>query len=66
MIDIRNLTTTGAWRLEDEGEGIGFLAFDLPGEKVNKLTLRVVEDLERILDTLAKDPDLRALVVWNG
>jgi 3-hydroxyacyl-CoA dehydrogenase/enoyl-CoA hydratase/3-hydroxybutyryl-CoA epimerase len=66
MIDIRNLSTTGAWRLEDDGEGIGFLVFDLPGEKVNKLTLSVVEDLERILDTLAKDPELRALVVWNG
>jgi len=66
MIDIQNLTATGAWRLEDGGEGIGFLVFDLPGEKVNKLSLRVVEDLERILDTIAKDPDLRALVVWNG
>jgi 3-hydroxyacyl-CoA dehydrogenase/enoyl-CoA hydratase/3-hydroxybutyryl-CoA epimerase len=66
VIDISGLTATGAWRLEDEGEGIGFLTFDLPGEKVNKLTSAVLEDLERILEALTHDPWLKALIVWGG
>ena len=38
MIDIKPLYSQGAWKLEDEGDGIARLVFDLPGEKVNKLT----------------------------
>jgi 3-hydroxyacyl-CoA dehydrogenase/enoyl-CoA hydratase/3-hydroxybutyryl-CoA epimerase len=66
VIDIKGLTATGAWRLEDEGEGIGFLTLDLPGEKVNKLTSAVLEDLDRILEALTHDPWLKALIVWGG
>ena len=50
MIDIGALTKTGAWTLKDEGEGIWRLVFDLPGEKVNKLTSAVLEDLEAGVD----------------
>jgi 3-hydroxyacyl-CoA dehydrogenase/enoyl-CoA hydratase/3-hydroxybutyryl-CoA epimerase len=66
VIDIGGLTASGAWRLEDEGEGIGFLTLDLPGEKVNKLTSAVLEDLDRILEALTHDPWLKALIVWGG
>jgi len=66
MIDISTLTKTGAWKLEDAGDGIGFLVFDLPEEKLNKLSETVLEDLDRILTELDKDSELKALVVWGG
>jgi 3-hydroxyacyl-CoA dehydrogenase/enoyl-CoA hydratase/3-hydroxybutyryl-CoA epimerase len=66
MIDLDGLTTTGAWRLEEDEEGIAFLVFDLPGEKVNQLTAAVLEDLDRVLAALAKAEALKALIVWGG
>ena len=68
MLDIASMNESGAWRLEaaEDAEGIAFLVFDLPGEKVNKLTSRVLEDLDRILDALARDSSLKALVVVGG
>jgi len=66
MIDIESLTSTGAWRLEDGGAGIAFLVFDLPGERVNKLSEAVLEDLERVLTALEQDGNLRALIVESG
>ncbi len=66
MIDIGTLTKTGAWSLRDEGAGIWRLVFDLPEEKVNKLTAAVLEDLEAVLMALAKQTELKALIVWGG
>ena len=66
MIDIASLSATGAFRLEDEGEGIACLVFDLPGEKVNKLTAGVLHDLARVLDALTKESSLKALIVIGG
>ena len=46
--------------MKDEGNGIWRLVFDLPGEKVNKLTSAVLEDLEAV------QTELKALIVWGG
>ena len=64
--ELNTASVTGAWRLEDEGDGIFRLVFDLPGEKVNKLTSAVLEDLDRILDAIAREPAVKALVVCGG
>ena len=66
MIDISSLSRTAAWRLEDSGDGVGFLVFNLPDETLNKLSEAVLEDLDRILTELGKDETLRALVVLGG
>lgn len=66
MIDLRSQTTTGAWRLEDAGDGIAFLVFDVPGEKVNKLSKAVLEDLDRALSLLAGDGAPKALILVGG
>ena len=58
--------TTGAWRLEPPADGIALLVFDLPGEKVNKLSKAVLDDLDRVLDGIASDERIRALVVLGG
>jgi len=55
-----------AFNLEKEPDGIAVLTFDLPGEKVNKLTAPVMDELDRLLDELRADPAVRALVIRSG
>lgn len=45
-----------AFKLKVEG-GVGVVTFDLPGEKVNILSVKVLEDLGKILDTLDAGSD---------
>lgn len=66
MTGREKISNTGAWRLEAPEDGIAFLVFDLPGEKVNKLSRAVLEDLDRVLDEIAADERIRALVVAGG
>jgi 3-hydroxyacyl-CoA dehydrogenase/enoyl-CoA hydratase/3-hydroxybutyryl-CoA epimerase len=47
-------------------DGIAIVTFDLPNEKVNKLTLTVMEELDRLLDELASKKEIRALVFRSG
>ena len=53
----------GALKLDIRPDWVGILWFDLPGEKVNKLSAAVMEELERVLDDVAKDSRLRGLVI---
>ena len=46
--------------------GIAVLTFDLPSEKVNKLTTAVMSELEQILETLSADHAIKALVIRSG
>ncbi len=43
-----------AFTYEINKDGIAILTFDLPGEKVNKLTTPVMDELDRLLDELAR------------
>jgi 3-hydroxyacyl-CoA dehydrogenase/enoyl-CoA hydratase/3-hydroxybutyryl-CoA epimerase len=47
-------------------ENVAILTFDLPGEKVNKLTMAVMEELDRILDDMASNKEIRSLVFRSG
>ncbi|HUI67162.1 MAG TPA: 3-hydroxyacyl-CoA dehydrogenase NAD-binding domain-containing protein [Nitrospirota bacterium] len=55
-----------AFSYEINKEGIAILTFDLPGEKINKLTMPVMEELDRMLDELAAKKDIKALVFRSG
>lgn len=55
-----------AFRLEVEPDGLAVLAFDLPGEKVNKYSAHVLLELEGVLDGLAKRSDVKALLLVSG
>ena len=46
--------------------GIAVLTFDLPGEKVNKLTTAVMGELDLLLDEIAANHAIRALVFRSG
>jgi 3-hydroxyacyl-CoA dehydrogenase/enoyl-CoA hydratase/3-hydroxybutyryl-CoA epimerase len=50
----------------DRQDGIARLVLDLPGEPVNKLSKTVRDELESILPDLAKDSDVRAVVLLSG
>ena len=55
-----------AFTYDITSEGIAVVTFDLPGEKVNKLTTPVMEELGRLLDELAVKKEIRALVFRSG
>src|SRR5512143_1071459 len=55
-----------AFTYEIDKEGIAVLTFDLPGEKVNKLTTPVMQELGALLDELAAKKEIRALVFRSG
>lgn len=57
---------TQAFQLTVGSDAIARLVFDLPNEKVNKLWLPQLEELEGILDELATRKDIKALVISSG
>lgn len=69
-----NLNGTGsAFQLKDFSEKMGMklfaLVFDLPGEKVNKLSKKVMEDFNQLLpelESLGKQGKIEALVLMSG
>src|SRR5512147_3146805 len=55
-----------AFTYEIDKDGIAVLTFDLPGEKVNKLTTPAMQELDVLLDELASKREIRALVFRSG
>ncbi len=47
-------------------DGIAIVTFDLPGEKVNKLTTTVMEELNKLLGELEGNREIKALVFRSG
>jgi len=55
-----------AFHLDNRSDGVAVLTFDLPNEKVNKLTTPVMNELDQLLDELAADRQVKALVIRSG
>lgn len=55
-----------AFKLSIERDGIARLVFDLPGEKINKLSMTALLELESHLDKLATNKDIKALEIMSG
>jgi 3-hydroxyacyl-CoA dehydrogenase/enoyl-CoA hydratase/3-hydroxybutyryl-CoA epimerase len=55
-----------AFKFEVAENDIGILTFDLPGEKVNKFSTPVMEELDSLLDELTKRSDLKCLLILSG
>jgi 3-hydroxyacyl-CoA dehydrogenase/enoyl-CoA hydratase/3-hydroxybutyryl-CoA epimerase len=55
-----------AFTYEINKDGIAILTFDLPGEKINKLTTPVMSELDHLLDELGVKRDIKAMVVRSG
>lgn len=45
---------------------IGVITFDLPGEKVNKLSISLLGEVEALMDRIAQERELRGLVLISG
>jgi 3-hydroxyacyl-CoA dehydrogenase / enoyl-CoA hydratase / 3-hydroxybutyryl-CoA epimerase len=56
----------GAFNLSVDGAGFASLTFDLPGEKVNKLTSAALTELGTVIERLAARSDVRALLISSG
>jgi 3-hydroxyacyl-CoA dehydrogenase/enoyl-CoA hydratase/3-hydroxybutyryl-CoA epimerase len=54
------------FRLTIEPDGLALLVFDTPSEKVNKLSMPVMKELERVLDGLANRSDVKALLLLSA
>ncbi|HVT45668.1 MAG TPA: 3-hydroxyacyl-CoA dehydrogenase NAD-binding domain-containing protein [Thermoanaerobaculia bacterium] len=54
-----------AFRLERRDD-LGILWFDLPGEKVNKLSTSVMAELDELVDGIAATSDMKRLVIASG
>ena len=57
--------TIGAFRLESEGS-TGFLWFDLPGEKVNKLSSSVMADFEKMIESIGEMKELERIIILSA
>ena len=57
---------SGSFQLSIDKEGIALLLFDLPDSKVNKLSVRVLEEMEKILDEASKNKEIRAMLIMSG
>ncbi len=61
-----NEVPMSAFSYEITKDGIAIVTFDLPHEKMNKLTTPVMEELSTLLDELAAKRELKALVFRSG
>ena len=55
-----------AFQWEVRPDKIGVLTFDLPDKKVNTLGREVLVELGEILQTIAREPGLRGLLLRSG
>ncbi|MEJ2367004.1 MAG: 3-hydroxyacyl-CoA dehydrogenase NAD-binding domain-containing protein [Acidobacteriota bacterium] len=55
-----------AWNLDLREDGIGLVTLDLSGEKINKLSAAVMEELDALLDRMRDEKDLKAAVFISG
>ncbi|HEV8661322.1 MAG TPA: enoyl-CoA hydratase-related protein, partial [Thermoanaerobaculia bacterium] len=54
-----------AFRIE-RADDLAILWFDLPGEKVNKFSIAVMQEFSRIVDEMAAAADIKKLIIASG
>lgn len=57
---------SNAFKLSVDNDGIGHLVFDLPGEKVNKFSPEVLDELDKCIDEAAKNKQIKVLAISSG
>jgi len=55
-----------AFQFSVDNEGIAHIVFNLPGEKVNKLSIPILEELEKLLDNAAQNKEIKALAISSA
>lgn len=64
--DNKNMPSQSAWSLLKHDDGIATLIFDMPNEKVNKLSSPVMQELDRVLTSLQSDTSIKALIIKSN
>jgi len=59
-------SNSSPFSLKTDENGIAVLTFDLPGEKVNKLSTAVMEELDMIISGLEKKGPAKGLIIISG
>ncbi|MHC4219886.1 MAG: enoyl-CoA hydratase-related protein, partial [Planctomycetota bacterium] len=54
------------WTIDIDGDNIAWLTFDLPDEKVNKLSASAMSELQTMLDEQVAGAGIKALVIRSG
>lgn len=57
---------SNAFKLNIDKEGIANIVFDLPGEKVNKLSIATMKELDGLLDEVAANKEIKVLTISSG
>ncbi|MDT8316843.1 MAG: 3-hydroxyacyl-CoA dehydrogenase NAD-binding domain-containing protein [bacterium] len=52
--------------LDISKEGIASLTFDLPGEKINKLSISIMDELDALIAEAEKNKDIKGLIIVSG
>ncbi|GJE59472.1 3-hydroxyacyl-CoA dehydrogenase NAD-binding domain-containing protein [Methylobacterium trifolii] len=60
MTDLKN------FRFETDADGIALATWDMPGRSMNVITEAVMDELERIVETVAGDAAIKGCVVTSG
>ncbi len=60
------MTMNQAWTLTIDKQWIAWLTFDMPGEKVNTFSERTLNELDALLDELAINEAIKAVVIRSG
>ena len=60
------MTMNQAWTLTIDKQWIAWLTFDMPGEKVNTFSERTLHELDALLDELAGNEAIKAVVIRSG
>ncbi len=55
-----------AFRLNVDSKGIARLIFDCPDEKVNKFSMDVLDELDQVIDGIAKNSNIKALLITSA
>lgn len=58
--------TNAISQIIDKKTGIARLIFDLPNEKVNKLSTDILKEFEEKIEQISKNQDIKALVILSG
>ena len=57
---------TASFILEVDQQGAALLTMDLPAEKVNKLSMSVMEELDEIIKKISSDKEIKGLIILSG
>ncbi|MBA3815331.1 MAG: enoyl-CoA hydratase/isomerase family protein [Parachlamydiaceae bacterium] len=57
---------SNAFKLNVDKEGIANIIFDLPGEKINKLSMETMKEFDEMLDQVAANKEIKALIISSG